>query len=239
VVTVSELLADDLSEQHGRRVNVVRNGYDPADFEGLEPTGAPGAELVVSFCGEIYSGKRDPRPLFKALAALNMDGLRIKALFFGSNVDLLTAMAQEAGVADAVEFHGRVSHRESLRIQVASDILLLLMWNDPADRGTFSGKIFEYIAARRPILMLGYEWGAAGMLIRERDLGCVANDPTEIAQALRRWAKIKREAGSVPALPACGLVGMTRQEQSEALRSLLLKVVQTHGVVGASDSDRA
>jgi hypothetical protein len=35
------------------------------------------------------------------------------------------------------------------------DVLLLLLWNDPRERGVYTGKLFEYLGARRPILGIG------------------------------------------------------------------------------------
>ncbi len=100
------------------------------------------------------------------------EDLDVKVRFYGTNVYLLQELAQREGVLDKVEFYPRVSHAESLRIQVSSDVLLQLMWNDPSEVGTYTGKLYEYIGARRPILMLGYEHGVAADLIREGARDC-------------------------------------------------------------------
>ena len=39
--------------------------------------------------------------------------------------------------------------------QRESQLLLILNWEDPEERGVYTAKIFEYLAARRPILATG------------------------------------------------------------------------------------
>ena len=222
--TVSSPLAQHLEAWLGGPCDVVQNGFDPDDFQGLDPLGAAGDGLTISFCGYIYRHRRDPTPLFRALGHLAGEDLDIKIRFYGTNVYLLQELAEREGVLDKVEFYPRVSHAESLRIQVSSDVLLQLMWNDPSEVGTYTGKLYEYIGARRPILMLGYEQGVAADLIRERSLGVVANEPDDIAAALRQWAKEKTEQGRIPPLPPSAGAGLSRQAQAERLQSILLRV---------------
>ena len=44
-------------------------------------------------------------------------------------------------------------------MQSRADALLLLMWNDPGEAGVYSGKIYEYIAVKRPIIYVGFPEG--------------------------------------------------------------------------------
>lgn len=224
VTTVSQPLADNLTRFTGRSCSVVMNGFDPDDFVGLENDGAPGNELVLSHCGYIYPEKRDPTPLFRALEALRREGVGVKVRFYGENGSV-EQIAHDEGVTELVEFFDRVSYAESLRVQAGSDVLLLLMWNDPGEVGTYTGKLFEYVGAGRPILMIGYEHGVAAGLIRERSLGVVANDPEEIAEALRAWSKQKADQGRIPAHPLSTQSGLSRQEHAVELRRVITDVV--------------
>ena len=93
----------------------------------------------------------------------------------------------------------------------------------------YSGKLFEYLGARPPILMLGYPGGVAADLIRSREAGVVANNPEEIATAVGNWLRLKETTGVVPRLPEDVSRGLTRQEQSERLRQLCAEVVSGAG----------
>jgi hypothetical protein len=116
-----------------------------------------------------------------------------------------------------VEVHDPVPYADALQLQASADVLLLLQWDDPADEGNVPGKVFEYLAVRRPILGLGPENGIPARLIRERAAGLFANDPDVIAGQLSRWTEEKRACGHVPRLPVEVTRGLTRDEQYMAL----------------------
>jgi hypothetical protein len=75
---------------------------------------------------------------------------------------------------------------------MSADILLLFQWSDKRDEGNLPGKIFEYLYARRPILLIGYEHGVADRLIRERGAGLASNSPEQIRDQLRAWIEHKQ-----------------------------------------------
>ncbi len=79
------------------------------------------------------------------------------------------------GLADRVELIDYVPRRESLALQRNSDALLLLIPDAGGrGRGVLSGKVFEYLAAERPILAAVPPDGAAAQLIRDTGAGVVA-----------------------------------------------------------------
>lgn len=77
-----------------------------------------------------------------------------------------------------------VSRKESLRIQSESDVLLLLTWNDPSEKGVYTGKIFEYIGNAKPILVIGSRDNVAAELVRENGFGIVAGKMEEVEEFL-------------------------------------------------------
>src|SRR5439155_9020565 len=88
------------------------------------------------------------------------------------------------GLAGRVELIDHVPRRESLRLQRESDVLLLLIPEAGGrGRGVLSGKVFEYLAAERPILAVVPPDGAAAELIQETHAGVVA--PPEDVDAIR------------------------------------------------------
>ena len=82
---------------------------------------------------------------------------------------------ESLGLADRVELIDYVPRRESLALQRNSDALLLLIPDAGGrGRGVLSGKVFEYLAAERPILAAVPPDGAAAQLIRDTGAGVVA-----------------------------------------------------------------
>jgi hypothetical protein len=120
-----------------------------------------------------------------------------------------------------------VSAEKSWHVQTTADVLVLVMWNDPQDAGTVPGKFFDYLRARRPILMIGHPSGVVADLIRTRRAGVVLSDPHAIADRLRTWLAEKDRLGRIPDLPASSLDGLYREDQLERYLTLLAEVAAT------------
>ena len=215
LAAVSQPMVDELGRTTGKPTVLVTNGFEPADFEKLSYSPSS-PELRIAYCGMLYPAKRDPASLFDAVRMVRdaEPDAQIAIDFYGRNVHSAIERARDAGVGDVVRYHGQVSHAESLRIQAEADLLLLLLWNDPREAGVLSGKLFEYLGARRPILMLGFEYGDAAALIRSHGLGLVSNDPGEIARYLHALLQQKRTTGEVVLPGTRDLSAYTRASQS-------------------------
>src|SRR6478752_4726543 len=168
ISAVSEAIAEEMRTRnpHGPVVTIA-NGSDFDDFSGLEYH--PGAERFrITHAGSFF-GKRDPRPFLTALS--RVDG--VVARFLG---DFRSSDREwAAGIADRIELIPYAPHRRSLELQRDSEALLLLIPEAGGrGRGVLSGKVFEYLAAGRPILAVVPPDGAAARLIRETGAGIVA-----------------------------------------------------------------
>lgn len=225
IVTVSEPWAADYRARLGVPVATVLNGFDPDDFPAEYPR-KPGdpAVLRIVYTGILYPERRDPSPLFAAMARLPEPGA-VRAEFYGAAPAALSAMAARHGVTDRVAIHGRVPYRESIDLQMNADVLLLLQWNDPRERGNVPGKLFEYLGARRPVLGIGVEDGVPARVLAERGAGIVLNDPDAIAARLQAWIAEKRAKGAIPLLPMVAREGQARDEQYAITERLLEDVV--------------
>lgn len=204
----------------------MTNGFEPRDFEGFEySSGTP--RLLIRYVGTIYAGLQDPTPLFQAIHLLRDRGVEIDARveFFGADSHEVRAAADNLGLSDCVTFLGRVSHAEAVRVQVEADILLLLFWDHPHEKGVLTGKLFEYIGARRPILCMGLDEGVGPDLVRDENLGFVSSDPEEIADFLLRSAREKRETGSVSYGGRLDPAEYTRETQSLRMLESLQQLV--------------
>lgn len=225
LTTVSEPLAEELETAYGVRTIVVTNGYDPQDFAHLEYRPSS-PELRIAYCGWVIPKRRDPLPFLSGIAELKRrhPECRISVDFYGPHSADVAGAVESLGLQATVRQHGKVSHAESLEIQSSSDALLLLLWNDPGEKGVLSGKVFEYIGAGRPIIMTGLEQSAAGDLIRSNALGVVSNDPLAIADALYAMADQKAHTGRVDAPSLANAERFTRDAQSRLFLDALEEV---------------
>jgi hypothetical protein len=228
-LTVSEPLAEVLRLKYRAPVAVVLNGYDPEDY----PASAGGL-LEKKFVRLVYTGMlmwsgveggMDPRPLFEALRRLGPLAEHIRLAFYGRRLQGARDAARTEGVEHLVEVHDQVPYLESLRMQREADVLLLFLWNDPKEPGVYTGKLFEYIGAGRPILAVGSADNVAAQLIRDRRAGVVLNDPARIAERLLQWVEQKQNTGSIPALSPESAAGLSREEQTAHIHRFLSRLV--------------
>jgi glycosyltransferase involved in cell wall biosynthesis len=149
----------------------------------------------------------------------------VRVVFYGLATDYVPALARTYGVEDCIEIHARVEHAESVRQQRLSDVLLLMQMDSPLEQGNVPGKFFEYLGARRPILILGWDQGVPATIVRQRGAGAATTDPEAIARQLRAWLATKESEGCLPDLSEEVCAGFTHEEQAARLEAFLQDVV--------------
>ena len=191
IVAASEAIADEARALDPAGVVVpILNGADFDDFAGLDYR--RGDRFRITHTGSFF-GKRDPRPFLQALADSGLEN--VVARFVGDFRSADRDWAAQLDLGERLELHPYVPRRRSLAMQRDSDALLLLI-PDAGGRGkgVLSGKVFEYVAAERPILAAVPPDGAAAALIRETNAGVIAapDDVAALVAALRElydaWA---------------------------------------------------
>ena len=198
IVAVSEAITEEARGLNPKGpVVTIANGSDFDDFAGLRYE--RGERFRITHAGSFF-GKRDPRPFLTGLAD---SGLDVTARFVGDFRTADREWAEQLGLGDRLELHPYVPRRRSLELQRDSEALLLLI-PDAGGRGkgVLSGKVFEYLAAERPILASVPPDGAAAELIEATGAGVVAppDDPAAIADALRGLVE-RYEAGALDGTP--------------------------------------
>jgi glycosyltransferase involved in cell wall biosynthesis len=224
VSCVSEAIAEEVRSLYPRGpVVTIPNGCDFDDAAGLEYR--PGGRFRITHAGSFF-GKRDPRPFLQALADSELD---VVARFVGDFRSADREWADGLGLGDRLELIPYAPRAASLALQRDSEALLLLIPDAGGrGRGVLSGKVFEYVAAGRPILAAVPPDGAAAELIRETGAGVVAapDDVGALREALEGLHARFRNGG----LPDVVLEEDVRQrlsrrtrveETAELLRSLL------------------
>ena len=183
IVAASEAIADEaLGLEPAGVVTTILNGADFDDFAGLEYR--RGDSLRITHTGSFF-GKRNPRPFLQALAGSGRED--VVARFVGDFRVGDREWAETLGLGPRLELHPHVPRREALALQRDSDALLLLIPEAGGrGRGVLSGKVFEYLAAERPILAAVPPDGATAELIRETGTGVVAapDDVPALTRAL-------------------------------------------------------
>jgi glycosyltransferase involved in cell wall biosynthesis len=199
LVTVSDPLAGQLRSLHpDAGVHTILNGFDP-DLAGL-PVRLTDT-FTITHTGTVYQGRRNPAPFLEALAALldsgRIDRARTRVRMFSREEPWLPGLIERFSLDDVVDMRPWVSWEEALAAQRESQVLLLLHWGGKAEEGVYTGKIFEYLAARRPVLLSGGGEGVLSDLVRETGSGVHVRTREEIEKQLTEWWEEFLRNGSV------------------------------------------
>jgi len=195
IITISPSLGDLIrSKRYNRNVHVITNGYDEDDFRGIPRQEV--SRFTIAHVGNA-GAQRNPRMLFSvlsALAARESEFRKDLKLQFVGNVDRsIHEELRALGLEELSEFVPYVPHRRALEFMVNASILLLVINQNEQNRGILTGKLFDYIGARRPVLAVGPVGGDADRILRESGAGVLVDHDertrTEdvVQDFYRRW----------------------------------------------------
>jgi len=156
------------------------------------------------YTGSLYNGQRDLGPFFEALSRVLTNASRtcipVRIIYAGHDGRALIEQASKYNLQGIIRNRGWVSRQESLHLQRKADALLLSI-GDGSEKGAIivTGKVFEYLSSRRPILGLGYPKGALGRLLRDTNAGYIFSPDNlrDICSVVSRWLAEFEKSGSI------------------------------------------
>ena len=161
----------------------IPNGYDEDDFcHALDKRDGEN-KFVITYTGSLY-GRRNLDEFLDglkfAIDKKQIDKNRLEIRIVGNIYDkVIEAYSKSYNLEGVIKSYGYLPHKESIQMLFNSDIILLVIGKGKGSRNFYTGKIFEYIRANRPILAIVPEDGVAADVIRETRTGVVV-DPEDI-----------------------------------------------------------
>lgn len=225
VTSVAPSIVDDFRGRVGANAKLVPNGWDPELDDGADGAGGlldPDRVSIVH-TGRMAVVGRDPAPLVHALGGLAESepdlAARLELVFAGSVTPEEQELLRSVPAPAKVTALGNLPRRRALALQREADGLLLLTAGTRQQEVT--GKLFEYLGARRPIIALANRNDAA-RIIDETAGGIVVppGDPGAALVALRRLA-----AGAVPAPAADAVAGYSYPGVAERMAAAIEEAV--------------
>lgn len=155
VVTVtSPTTKKEFEEITNKPIEVITNGFDITEEVNYNRD----LKFSISHIGSLLS-ERNPKNLWYILAEICKKNTSFKKdlelKFAGAVSDEVKESLSEFNLDENSKFLGYVSHSEALKLQNESQVLLLVEINSAETRAIIPGKLFEYLAAKRPIIALG------------------------------------------------------------------------------------
>jgi len=171
VVVVGETMKDKFLK-HTNRIEVLTNGFDT--IEDLS-TQKLDEKFSITHVG-LMNSDRNPTILWEVLNEISNTNLNFKNDLRIKLIGKLDdAVIQDLKVFDhnTIETIPYLDHKDVSKYQASSQVLLLSINEVPSAKGIITGKIFEYLQAKRPILAIGPEDGDAAMILKNTNAGTI------------------------------------------------------------------
>ena len=163
-------------------IAIIPQGYDPDDFVVGANLNLPSTKKMrFTYAGTFYRN-RTPKHFLRALSEVLKERpalrKRIESVFIGTFRKENLAMIESLGLKDVVKVFGYLDHKSTVRYLLASDVLWLTIGSGKGEDQVSTGKLYEYIGSRKPILGLVPD-GVAKSAILESGAGKVL-DPDDV-----------------------------------------------------------
>lgn len=179
-------------ELDASRAHVVHNGWEPENFvdrpnDDAAATASDGV-LRISYVGNLprHAAPHDFLASLEQMLDVQPEWVpRVRVQFVGRRSGSADQALRNFRYPSVVEIIDHVGKREANRRMQDSDILLLL--SNAGRERYLNGKLFEYVAARRPVLVFGYP-GETSTLIDRLGVGalCAPGSGPALLAALAR-----------------------------------------------------
>ncbi|WP_335967324.1 glycosyltransferase [Galbibacter sp. PAP.153] len=154
VVVTSFTTKTEFSTITNTPIEVITNGFLDEEFEAVSLDN----KFTCAHIGSLLSG-RNPLILWEAIGELlseNNDFAKdFRLRLAGAVSNNVLESIKKCGIGAHLEVLGYISHNEALKMQRSSQVLLLIEINAEKTRGIIPGKLFEYMASKRPIMAIG------------------------------------------------------------------------------------
>jgi len=170
IITTSFTTKQEFAEITQKPIHVITNGYD---IETIEKP-AMDQKFTISHIGSLLS-KRNPHILWKALNEILQENDQFQSDFqlqlIGKVSSEIIDIIKDFKLDAYLNILGYVSHTEALKYQRSSQVLLLIEIDSFETIGIIPGKLFEYMAAERPILAIGPKESDVEKIIKDTNAG--------------------------------------------------------------------
>lgn len=196
VIAVSKSIVQMFQKKSGvlnpDKFLVLPNGFDESDFVAEKIP--KGDEFIFTYVGTIAASYH-PEIVFKAIRIVKekLRNIPFKLRLIGTHAEVVKEAIDQNNLAGIVEYVSYVDHHRAVRYMQESNTLLLVIPDVANSEGILTGKLFEYLATRKPIIGIGPINGDAAKIIEECVAGKmfdrtqVENVANYISELVEKW----------------------------------------------------
>lgn len=170
IIVTSHVTKTEFESLTKRPISVITNGYDN---ESVGPVTLDD-KFSISHIGSLLS-ERNPEVLWQVLRDLieELDGFKddFQLNFIGFLSDNIIESLKKYNLTNYIDNIGYVSHKEAIKFQKKSQVLLLIEINSEDTKCIVPGKLFEYMVSNRPIISIGPKGSDVEKIIKETNTG--------------------------------------------------------------------
>ncbi len=190
VTSIGKQMAEEFLQLGAKRLEVIPNGFDETDFSFANI--ALDKDFSISHIGSINKDRNNE--IFWSVVKELCDELpafkeKLKIKLVGKTDHAVLESLEKYSLAEFLEKTEYLPHDEVLKKSMSTQVLLLLLNNTPNAKGIMTGKFYEYLAAKRPVICIGPEDGEAAKTLQEIASGKVAGfeDKNKMKSILKEY----------------------------------------------------
>lgn len=225
VLVVGKTMRENFSPFNSQVITVT-NGFDE---EFADTIAELDSKFTVTHIG-LMNADRNPKMLWEVLAEIISENAEFAADFelklIGKTDASVIYDISKHQLTKNVQIIDYVTHDKVVEFQKKSQILLLIVNNVASAKGIITGKIFEYLMAKRPILAIAPTNGDLAEIINETNGGLAVdfdnNQALKLAM-LNLYAKFKQ--GNLTA-ESKNIAQFHRKELTKKVSELIHKIAE-------------
>lgn len=199
------------------KVHVIPNGFDEKDFDQdvISDAVSP-AEFRIAYTGTLS----EQYPIEAFAGALNQVNSDEIVLHF---VGKINEKATELLEPYSLQLKGYVPHHESISTLLQADALLLIIPDIENNEGILTGKLFEYLGSRKPIILIGPPNGDAATIVNACQSGhCFGYDDIHGIQSYLETLMDQKRTGKSMSTPNNErVIGFSRKKLAFQVKTII------------------
>jgi glycosyltransferase involved in cell wall biosynthesis len=172
IITVSEevgklLLAKTAGSKE--KMVIIPNGYDETDFDQVESV--KNDAFTITYTGTISMSYRIDQFIEAIFLLPETIKQKIKIRFVGNVPEEIIKLFDQKNLCSMIEVLGYIPHEAAISQMKGAELLLMAIPDSPDNKGIVTGKFFEYLAAKKPILAIGPLGGEVDIMLQKSKAG--------------------------------------------------------------------
>lgn len=225
IITVSDHLKE-LFTQKGpavdpTKIHVIPNGFDDEDFTSKRSRDLNDS-FTICYTGSM-TDQYEPQVFLEAFRNLNQKHPgKVKLQLVGNISSQVLSDIEQMGMVEAVEAIPTLPHQHAIEHMINADALLLLIPYVEHSELILTGKLFEYLAAGKPVILIGPAAGDAARILWECRAGksFERDDTAKLSHYLDElWEHYIKE--TLPQPDQKMIRKYSRKHQAERVREIL------------------